>query len=40
MAEFNGALYLQHGNGRVDCFDGQTWMRNVCALSGQGRCGV
>src|SRR5205823_1057686 len=31
MAEFHGALYLRHGNGKVDRFDGRTWTRDVCA---------
>ncbi len=31
MAEFKSALYLRHGSGRVDRFDGRTWSRDVCA---------
>lgn len=31
MVEFDGALYLRHGNGKVDRFDGKTWTRDVFA---------
>jgi ligand-binding sensor domain-containing protein len=30
MAEFAGALYLRHGSGKVDRWDGRTWTRDVC----------
>jgi ligand-binding sensor domain-containing protein len=29
---FQGALYVRHGNGKVDRLDGETWTRDVCAL--------
>ncbi len=35
MAEFRGILYVRHGNGLVDSFDGKAWRRNV--LSGLPR---
>jgi ligand-binding sensor domain-containing protein len=31
MVRFGGALYLRHGNGKVDTFTGGRWRRNACA---------
>jgi ligand-binding sensor domain-containing protein len=31
MAEFKGALYVRHGSGKVDRFDGRVWTRDVCS---------
>lgn len=31
MVEFQGSLYLRHGNGKVDRFDGERWYREVCS---------
>jgi len=31
MVAFGGSLYLRHGNGKVDRFDGKRWTRNVCS---------
>ena len=29
MVEFHGRLYVRQGGGKVDCFDGNAWTRNV-----------
>jgi len=29
MVEFQGALYVRHGGGKIDRFDGKTWKRDV-----------
>lgn len=31
MVEFGGALYVRHGSGKVDRFDGKVWQRDVFA---------
>ncbi|MCX6344872.1 MAG: hypothetical protein NT018_07340 [Armatimonadetes bacterium] len=31
MVEFGGALYVRHGSGKVDRFNGKSWERNVFA---------
>lgn len=31
MVAFGPSLYLRHGSGRVDAFDGRRWTRDVCA---------
>lgn len=31
LVEFGGALWVRHGNGKVDKWDGRTWSRDVCA---------
>lgn len=29
MVEFQGKLYVRHGEGQIDMFDGKTWLRNA-----------
>lgn len=29
MVEFDGKLYVRHGNGKIDCFDVSEWQRDV-----------
>lgn len=36
MVVFGGALYLRHGSGKVDRFDGTRWTRNICARLPRG----
>jgi ligand-binding sensor domain-containing protein len=31
LVTFQGALYVRHGNGKVDRLEGETWTRDVCA---------
>ncbi len=31
MVSFQDRLYLRHGNGKVDRFDGRRWQRDVCS---------
>jgi len=31
MVIFGNCLYVRHGNGKVDRFDGSTWFRDICA---------
>jgi ligand-binding sensor domain-containing protein len=31
MAEMSSLLYVRHGNGKLDCWNGSTWERDLCA---------
>ena len=37
LITFQGALYVRHGNGKVDRLDGATWTRDVCANLPRGQ---
>lgn len=37
MVEFQNALYVRHGSGKVDKFDGRKWQRNVFPYLPRGK---